>query len=104
MRLSWWLGAVALACLFSLATTAEEPKWIDLLAGEKFDQFQGAPGDWQFAGEVGLDAKNPRMLAWKEGKGAIVNGPKGRANNLLTRQDFTDAEVHVEFVVPKGSN
>ena len=103
MRFSW-LGPIMLLCGLCLDVAAQEPKWIDLLAEEKFDLWKGPPGDWQFVGSVELDAKSPRMLAWKEGKGVIVNGPKGRANNLLTKQDFTDAEVHVEFVVPKGSN
>src|SRR5262249_44365876 len=33
-----------------------------------------------------------------------VNGPKGRARNLVTRQLYDDVEVHVEFLIAKGSN
>src|SRR5207249_188981 len=32
-----------------------------------------------------------------------VNGP-GRLPDLLTKQSFGDCEVHVEFLIPKGSN
>ena len=38
------------------------------------------------------------------GRGAIVNGDAGRTSDLLTRREFGDVELHVEFLVPKGSN
>ena len=34
----------------------------------------------------------------------IVNGPKGRARDLITRENFGDVELHLEFMIPKGSN
>ena len=34
----------------------------------------------------------------------MVNGEKGRAKDFVTEKEFGDAEVHVEFCIPKHSN
>jgi hypothetical protein len=51
-----------------------------------------------------LDPENPKSFQLKKGEGIWVNGPAGRTPNLVTKQKFTDVEVHVEFLIPKGSN
>ena len=33
-----------------------------------------------------------------------VNGPDGQTSNILSRLEHGDVELHVEFMVPKGSN
>jgi thiamine biosynthesis lipoprotein len=78
--------------------------WIDLLADNKLSAWKGKPDDWMFASAVTIDPKNPRRLA-AEGSGTmLVNSPKGRANNLTSKQVFGDVELHAEFLIPKGSN
>jgi hypothetical protein len=91
-----------IVCMHGSAT-AQEP--IDLFA-DGLNAFRGPKfGDWFQATEVGLDPKNPRLLVGKEGTGGIwVNGPKGRALDLFTKAKFGDVEVHLEFLVGKGSN
>ena len=59
-------------------------------------------GKWKDVGDVGLDAKNPRILTAKPGKGIIDNG--GRTKNILSKEEFGDIEAHIEFMVAKGSN
>src|SRR6476659_7571773 len=61
-------------------------------------------GDWKEVGEVTLDAANDHRLLGKPGTGAIYNGPKGKSIDVLSKEEFGDCEVHVEFMVPKGSN
>jgi hypothetical protein len=39
---------------------------------------------------------------WKVENGALINTPP--SSNLLTEASFGDCELHVEFLVPKGSN
>jgi Domain of Unknown Function (DUF1080) len=34
----------------------------------------------------------------------LVNGPKGNARDLVTRETFADHEVQVDFLIAKGSN
>ncbi len=97
-----FLVALLLVC-GSRAHAQEGP--IDLFA-KGLDAFRGPKfGDWQQVAEVGLDPANPRKLVAKEGQGGIwYNGAKGRTNDLFTKQKFGDAEVHLEFMMSKGSN
>jgi hypothetical protein len=83
-------------------SSGEEAKWIDLSAAKDLDAWTTPTGDWTRAGDAELDAKNARVLVAKPGTGVLVTGP--RARNLVTKQTFTDAEVHVEFLISKGSN
>jgi hypothetical protein len=53
---------------------------------------------------VSLNADDPKRLAPAVGTGAIYNGPDGRTSNLLTRVEFGDVELHVEFCISKASN
>lgn len=102
------LAAVAVA-------PADEPKkpdppadgWIDLM---KPDVWKKVDPKWLFADEVKLapDAKGKadvRLKAEpKEGGKVWVNGDTGRLPNLITKEQFGDCEVHVEFLIAKGSN
>lgn len=60
---------------------------------------------WVVADAVALDPANPKKLIAKSAPtGTIwVNGP-GRLPNLVTKESFGDCEVHVEFLIAKGSN
>src|SRR5262249_16745149 len=102
------------ACLlfvvpFLLATSgalarAQEPGWISL-SGKDLSAWKSQAGDWLITDKVGLDLQNPRRLAAQSGDGEIlVNGKNGRAPNLLSKQNFGDVEVHVEFLIAKRSN
>ena len=100
------LALVPLAALLFLSPAwAGEGPWTDLFAN-RLEAFRGPKlGDWFTATEVALDPKNPKLLSAKEGKGEIwVNGPKGRTNDLFTKEKFGDVEVHLEFMVAKNSN
>ena len=98
-------------CLFGLlllvtmtpCAHADDKPWQDVFANG-LDAFKPPHGDWTAVEDVGLDAKNPRRFLAREGKGAYYNGPKGRTSNLYTKEKYGDLEVHLEFVVPKGSN
>lgn len=102
----WGCLAVGLAIVFfaSGLGRAEEGDWIVLTGPSWAEAFQGPPKGWLLAESVGLDPNNPRRLAAKEGKDILVNGQTGRAPDLLTKQKFGDLEIHVEFLIAKGSN
>lgn len=89
---------------FSVSVPAADDGWIDLFAGKDLGAFKEPHGLWQVFGAVELDPKNPRMLKGSDGSGIMVNGPKGRTNDLYTKQEFSDVEVHVEFLIPQRSN
>lgn len=61
-------------------------------------------GDWFEAESVNLDADNIKQFVAKVGKGCFVNGSTGRTKHFETKEEFGDIELHIEFMVPKGSN
>ncbi len=109
MRLSFCRGCgflvpFFLCALLAAAAAAEEGKWV-LLTGENgLEAWKAPTGDWLDAESVGLDPKSPKLLQAKPGKGILVNGPKGNTKNLVSKEKFGDIEVHLEFMIPKGSN
>lgn len=96
------LGSVALA-----GGTPASPQpadgWVDLL---KPELWQKVDAGWIVTDEVKLNPdKATALKAEKKAGGTIwVNGEKGRLPDLLTKQDFGDCEVHVEFLIAKNSN
>ena len=60
---------------------------------------------WDVASDAILDPGNNRRLIGQPGTGVLVNGKEGNCPSLVTkRRDYRDVEVHVEFMVAKGSN
>jgi hypothetical protein len=97
-----------LPCLALLAppaaVSAADDGWTDLAVGKSFDAWKGKTDGWLLADSVALDEKNPKLLTAKAGEGVLVNGARGRAPDLLTRESYGDVELHLEFLIPKGSN
>jgi hypothetical protein len=94
-----------LACLLlPLVARGAESDWIDLSSGPRaLDAWRGTKG-WRLAGSIEMDPQKPRYLRFQPGEGILVNGVKGRAPDLLSKEKFTDVEVHAEFLIPKHSN
>jgi hypothetical protein len=95
--------AFILAILPVPAARGGDADWQDIFANG-LNAFKTPHGDWTAVAGVRLDEKNPKKLLAQEGTGVYYNGPKGRTNNLLTKEKYGDLEVHLEFLVPKGSN
>ena len=105
--------AAVLVASFAIALPADEPKkadadgWIDLMKPDVWKKFDDK---WIVTDEVKLapDAKGKpdvRLKAEKKDGGKIwVNGETGRLPNLITKAAFGDCEIHVEFLIAKGSN
>ena len=95
------LGVVAAAPLPALASDRE---WTELIDEGNFSAWKGPTGQWFVAGNAIIDPDNIKRLKGEAGTGVIINGPTGRTNNLVTKAEYGDVEVHLEFLVPKGSN
>jgi len=96
-----------MAVILILAVTAHglADSWIDLSSGEKALALWASPtGDWFLAASAEPDPKNPKKLHAEPGHGILVNGKGGRTDDLVTKRNFKDVEVHLEFMIPKGSN
>ena len=97
-----WKAAVLIAVLWGLqgeAALAAEEGWTRLGPEALHNSDQ-----WLVAGDAALNPNQPRLLTAKGGKGVLVNGKVGKCRSLVTKQVFQDVEVHVEFMVAKGSN
>lgn len=100
-----FLGVGPLALLLALASihAGTEDKWTELTRDKELKEWAVPVDGWEFAGGAEIDAQNPRRLTSKPGTGSHVNSA-GKARNLTSKQLFTDVEVHVEFLIAKGSN
>ncbi len=98
----WFLSSIFVLIAASMPSVAAgEKDWkemTDLQSWRKPDKL------WMLADHAGIDPDNPRLLTATPGKDILVNGRKGRAHDLLSKQEFGDLEVHVEFLISKGSN
>jgi hypothetical protein len=79
----------------------EVPDWIELADPESW---QPERGEWSVVGRVSLDPKNHTRFAVEGGQGIWVNGTDGKTVDLHSTLDHGDVELHLEFMVPKGSN
>jgi hypothetical protein len=101
-----WSMAIGASLLLALPLSlyAADKPTLNLLAGDNLEAFQGPAAGWAFADSVQVDEKNPKKLMFVPGKGILINGEKGNAKDLLTKESFGDTELHLEFNIPKGSN
>jgi hypothetical protein len=87
------------------ALPAGEDGWTVLIGpDQRLEAFRPTKDKWLTGGDAALTPDNPRRLLVRPGKEVWLNGPSGRAHDLLTKEDFGDLEVHVEFMIPKRSN
>jgi hypothetical protein len=96
-----FLSVLIALLLFSTARAAEDKDWIDLT---NLEAWRKPVGNWVLADRVAVDTENPRLLTATSGKSILVNGREGREHDLLSKQEFGDLEVHLEFLIPRGSN
>ncbi len=94
-------------CPAPAPVSAEEGAgWVELIGPSGgLDAFAGKehPG-WETVASVSLNPEKANRLTATPGTGVLFNGTAGRAPNLITKESFGDVEVHLEFLVPKGSN
>lgn len=93
----------------------QKEAWIDLFNGHDVSGWQtesvSDPGGkileemgWQVVGQVELSADDETKFSYAEGEGVLINGRLGRTENFVSEYAHGDCELHIEFVVPKGSN
>jgi len=86
--------------LIGHAATAAEDGWTNFGADALHNSDK-----WDVVGEATLNPDNIRRLVGKVGSGVLINGTEGKRPSLVTKRgDYRDVEVHVEFMVAKGSN
>src|SRR6186713_476118 len=100
------LVAIVGLLIASNASFAADDGWIDLLAGKPEETWKTVDKGWIVSDAVTLDPEKPNRLKATAVTGGTVwvNGPTGRVKDLITKQSFGDCDVHVEFLIAKGSN
>lgn len=99
--------ALFLLLFISTRTLAAEPgEWTELLKPGDTTVWKAVDKNWIVTNDVGLAPDKANRLAAKpvEGGTIWVNGVTGRVGNLYTKQAYGDCEVHLEFMLAKGSN
>jgi hypothetical protein len=79
--------------------------WIELFNGKDLTGWAAyGPHEWRVAAGAALDPTDPKRLAFTEGDGIFLNGNAGRTSDIYTAHRHGSCELHIEFVVPQGSN
>lgn len=86
-----------------LSVRAADDGWTDLLKSGPDSPWKEVAKGWIVTSDLSLDPTNPRRLKVRPDT-VWVNGETGRVRDLITKQDYQDCEVHVEFLIGKGSN
>jgi sugar phosphate isomerase/epimerase len=60
--------------------------------------------EWNMAGDVFEHPRNEKLLSVRDGTGTILNGRNAKSPPLVSKEEFGDARIHVEFIIPKNSN
>lgn len=61
-------------------------------------------GAWGIAGTVEGSSQEKKWKSLAPGKGILYNGKEGKSINLTSKGTHGDAEIEVEFMIPKSSN
>jgi hypothetical protein len=86
------------------APAADEPAWTELVGENAGDVWKNKLKGWIKADSVALDEKNQKRLVATPGKKIMVNGKTGVEPDLVTKEQYGDVEVELEFLIAKGSN
>ncbi len=76
----------------------------ELFSGKDLSAWKEPLGAWSIVGSVMLDRTNPKSFTTKPGLGVTLSSAAGKSTDIISKTEHGDAEIHVEFTVPKSSN
>jgi sugar phosphate isomerase/epimerase len=94
---------ISVALTIWLALVCGTSEAADKITLTDFSAWQQNP-EWSIVGDAFEHPRNENLLSTREGTGTIINNRKAKSPPLVSIQEFGDARIHVEFVIPKGSN
>ncbi|MBE0536987.1 MAG: ThuA domain-containing protein [Phycisphaerae bacterium] len=94
---------ISIACVAALLAATPFAS-AEKIALNDFSAWRTPTGNWMITGDAVLNPQNDARLSPKAGSGVMLNGPTGSTNNIVTKNEWGDVSLHIEFVVPKGSN
>ena len=93
------MKATLLLLLPLLLLANEWPHQLDTFSAWRADH-----GDWFEAGGANMNPDDPTQLLSSPGDGVFINGANGRTQHLISKDNYGDVRLHVEFLVPQNSN
>lgn len=96
------LGGLLVAAHGQAAVLAEPTSLLDVEAME--DAWREPLGDWRLVGDTYVNPDDEELLASSPGGGTAINGDLGHTDHLVSKLEHGDVRLHIEFMVPKGSN
>jgi hypothetical protein len=96
------MRTVLLSSLFAAAVVGADTT--SLIGDGGLAAWKQPTHDWLIVGAAALDGADQKKLTLSDGAGVLANGRKGHTGNLVSAAEFGDAQIHVEWLVPKGSN
>jgi len=96
---------MAVAAVFYLSNTAaSDDGWVDLLKGGDLSAWNDLHGGWKaVSDQIKLSNDGTKLIA-VNGNQAVVNGDNGNTRDLVSRAEYGDIDVHVEFLIARKSN
>lgn len=88
---------------FVLSTFAHADE-LNLFGGKDLSAWKEPLGAWSVVGAVAIDAANPKAFTTQPGQGVTLSSAAGKSADIISKAEHGDAEIHVEFTVPKNSN
>ena len=102
------VGMILLTLAWASAGLAQTPDLTEpmtlLDSGDLSDAWREPIGEWMVVGDTFTDPDDEKRLGWSPGGGTAVNGEGGHTNHLVSKVEHGDVKLHIEFMVPKGSN
>ena len=81
-----------------------ETDWVELIPEGKLDAFKKASPKFVWTDKVSLDGPKQNKLVAGKDKGPILFNNNEALPDLVTKESWGDHEIHLEFLVAKGSN
>ncbi|MCB1210627.1 MAG: DUF1080 domain-containing protein [Verrucomicrobiales bacterium] len=92
-------------CILTLASlTLAHAEELSLFNGSDLSAWKEPHGAWSVVAAVKLDPAKLTGFVTQAGQGVMLSSAKGKSANLTSTAEHGDAEIHIEFTVPKGSN
>ena len=98
----WIVASVGIA-VWAATALAAGPEKVSLV-GKDLSPWRGDTAAWMIVGDVAVDANDAKRLSSTPGTGVLLNGKAGSTLNAVSKYEHGDVEIHVEFMVPQGSN
>lgn len=99
-----YLTVLCAVWLVSTGNTQEQPA-STVIPLNNLDAFVNPGANWSVAGDATADLKMEGMMKPVPGVGTIVNiVSKENRSHLMTKQEFGDVELEMDFMMAKGSN